>query len=132
MKIRVDRNGKVKLTKFGRLLFHFEVFLGKVPDSFRAYKWHSYNPTWLVELAQIQCPSEKWLHTALGKCTQASGHIPYIYFVNPCRPNKSGSEWQFEKSLTLEDPEKGELILDILKDGRIGGIEFFGVLLRAS
>jgi hypothetical protein len=53
-----------------------------------------------------------------------------IHFANPRRPNRSGSEWQFERNLTLEDPKQGELTLDVLKGNRVGGIEFLDVLLR--
>jgi uncharacterized protein YuzE len=35
------------------------------------------------------------------------------------------NEWQFNKNITLEHPEQGDLILDILKDGQIGGVEFW-------
>ncbi len=49
---------------------------------------------------------------------------PYVQFVSVERPNQLGSEWQFEENIVLEDEKEGTIILDILKDGRIGGIEF--------
>ena len=97
---------------------------------FRHYHWRPYDPSWLVALARAQLPNEPWLPDALARCTTASGDIPQIHFVNPRRPNRSGSEWQFERNLTLEDPKHGELTLDVLKGNRVGGIEFLDVLLR--
>ena len=49
---------------------------------------------------------------------------PYIRFVSAIRPNLLGSEWQFAENIVLEHETEGTIILDILEDGRIGGIEF--------
>ena len=97
---------------------------------FRIYRRRPYDPWWLVELAEEQLPEESWLSEALRKCTRASGSPPYIHFVSACQPNKPNSEWQFDMNLSLEHPEYGELILDILKGHRVGGVEFLGLLLR--
>lgn len=99
-------------------------------EPFQRYHWRPYDPTWLVALARTQLPEEPWLPDALAKCTKASGDIPQIHFVNPHRPNRPGSEWQFERNLELEDPEHGMLVLDVLKGNRIGAVEFLGVLLQ--
>ena len=47
----------------------------------------------------------------------------YIYLVSGKQPNEPGSEWQFAESIVLEHETEGTIVLDILKDGRIGGIE---------
>lgn len=49
---------------------------------------------------------------------------PYIHFVSSERPNQPGSEWQFDENIVLEHKTEGTIVLDILKNGRIGGIEF--------
>jgi len=98
-------------------------------NQIRRRSWRSYDPSWLVALAKEQFPDEKWLQESLKNCTQVSGEIPMLHFVDPYRPNKPGSAWQFETNRTLEDSEYGDLILDILKDKRVGGVEFLGVLL---
>jgi hypothetical protein len=46
------------------------------------------------------------------------------YFVDPQRPNEQGSEWQFLENVVMEHPTDGTIVLDILKDGRVGGVEF--------
>jgi hypothetical protein len=48
---------------------------------------------------------------------------PYTYFVDPTNPNKPGSEWQFDANIVVEHPTEGTLVLDVLKDQRIGGFE---------
>ncbi len=88
-------------------------------------RWKSYDPQWLVDLAMEQVPSETELHDALRNCTKIRGD----YFVDSSRPNKPGSEWQFDRNVTLDHPELGYIVLDILKDGRVGGIEYLGLML---
>lgn len=92
-------------------------------------RWKDYDPGWLVELAREQFPDDLALHEALLKCNKI---LNGAYFVNPARPNKKGSEWQFARSITLEDPEKGEVVLDILKDGRVGSIEMLSLTLSSK
>jgi len=48
----------------------------------------------------------------------------YIYFVNAKNPNQPNSEWQFQENLILESKIYGTLVLDILSENRLGGIEF--------
>jgi len=92
-------------------------------------KWKSYDPAWLVELAGQQMPDEPWLAEALKNCTNyCKESRAYIYFVDPSNPNKPGSEWQFKENITLEHPKEGDLVLDILMDGRVGGVEFLSKL----
>ena len=130
MKLKIDEQGKINLSLLDRLLFRLEFLFTRILWSFHRYKWRPYDPSWLVDLAQQQLPDDDCLHAALQKCTEASGTIPYIYFVHPRRANRPGSEWQFEDNIILEDPEKGELVLDVLKDGRVGGVEFLDVNLN--
>ena len=87
--------------------------------------WKPYDPEWLVELAKEQLPEETWLPAALSVCTTASQEsAAMIHFVNPANPNEPGSEWQFDTNLILEHPTEGDLVLDVLKGRRIGGVEF--------
>jgi hypothetical protein len=87
--------------------------------------WESYNPSWLVVLACEQHPQQPWLPDALSQCTRCLRESDaYIYFVNPVNPNEPGSEWQFDTSILLECPTEGLLVLDILKENRVGGVEF--------
>ena len=88
-------------------------------------RWEPYDPAWLVELARVQVPELDWLPAALAECTQCYWRSrAYVYFVDPTRPNEPGSSWQFQENIILEHPEQGGLVLDILKGGRVGGVEF--------
>ena len=93
-------------------------------------RWQAYDPSWLVKLAEQQLPEKPELAEALRACTRYSPESDaYYYFVSGRKPNQEGSAWQFKENISLRDPEEGELILDVLKDGRVGGVEFLSRLL---
>ena len=87
--------------------------------------WVSYDPTWLVELARRELPNNKAIQDALAQCTRCRHESDmYIRFVDPRNPNQPGSEWQFKINNIMIHPTEGALVLDVLKDGRVGGVEF--------
>jgi len=93
-------------------------------------EWERYDPSWLVRLKEVQEPSRPWLARALQACTKCRWESrAYVHFVNPSNANKPGAEWQLRENIVLDDPAEGELVLDILKDGRVGGL---GLLWWAS
>ena len=87
--------------------------------------WEPYDPSWLVALARDQHPSETWLQTALARCTRCQRESKaYVRFVADRNANEPGSDWQFLTNLTLESAEEGFIVLDILVNNRVGGVEF--------
>ena len=95
-------------------------------------KWKPYDPTWLVALAKERYPDEEWLVEALSKCTRCMLESKaYIYFVSPERPNQDRSEWQIVTNVGLYSRKEGLLILDILTDQRVGGVEFINNIMDA-
>lgn len=79
----------------------------------------------LAEILKQQEPRRVEIIQALEFCKK--GHWDgeaYLRFVDARNANQPGAQWQFKESIVLIDSEEGELILDILTDGRIGGIEF--------
>lgn len=86
-----------------------------------------FDPAWLVEAAKKQHPKETELHAALALCTQALGEEPIIYFVDPHSP-----DWHVARDVRINDTPRGDVEIDILKDGRIGGIEFLKAEWRAG
>jgi hypothetical protein len=77
--------------------------------------WRPYDPTWLVALAKVQTPE---LAEALARCTQAQEECPaYFLFVDP-------ATWSFDRNVILDDRREGELVLDVMTDDRVGGVEF--------
>ena len=87
--------------------------------------WTPYDPSWLVAWLRANRPELTALADALARCTRAAeGGRAYLYFVDPAAANQPGAGWQMGESVTLEHPREGTLVLDVLADGRVGGIEF--------
>ncbi len=87
--------------------------------------WVKYNPNWLVSLLQEQLPEKTEIIEAVKQCTRGVWEKKnYIYFVSPKNADLPGAEWQFEANIILDDPSRGMVVIDILKDGRVGGIQF--------
>lgn len=79
----------------------------------------------IIELIKEQEPERLDLIEQLKKSDKKNWiKQPYIHFVSAERLNIPGSEWQFDENIVLEHKIEGTIVLDILKDGRIGGIEF--------
>jgi hypothetical protein len=88
--------------------------------------WETYDPTWLVELARTTRPDVPWLADVLATCVRCRVESEwYVRFVNPEGANEPEADWQFRESLLLDDPTEGNIVLDILQDGRVGGIEYY-------
>lgn len=91
--------------------------------------WKPYDPAWLAEWVRVNRSDLPWLPDALARCIRAAeGGRAYLYFVDPADANQPGAEWQIAESVTLEHPREGTLVLDVLADRRIGGIEFLSRL----
>ena len=70
-------------------------------------------------------PEEAELLHALESCTSALWESPtYAYFVDAKNPDPPGSRREFDRNVVLEDAPEGFIVLDILKDGRVGGVEY--------
>ena len=81
----------------------------------------------LIQLVKTQAPNRIDLITALEKVEiKKWKKKAYTHFVDATNPNQPYSKWQFKESIVLED--EGTIILDILKDGSIGGVEFYELL----
>jgi hypothetical protein len=84
-----------------------------------------YDPSWLIAVAEEQAPDDTVLLEGLARSTHALGQNPaYVRFVSQANANQLGAEWQFERNVIFEDTPFGFVVVDVLKDGRIGGIEF--------
>lgn len=87
--------------------------------------WESHDPSWLADWVRAHRPELGWLADALARCTRAAkGGRAYLYFVDPADANQPGAPWQHAETVTLEHPREGTLVVDVLTDGRVGGIEF--------
>ncbi len=102
-------------------------------------RFKPYDPTWLVDLARQQRPDLPWLAESLAKCTQCHKKLwgrkkkcIYEYFVDSARANQPGAEWQIKEGIWLDHPVFGSILLDVLQDGRIGGVEFYDRLFSSG
>ena len=79
----------------------------------------------IIDLVKKQEPEREDLIIALNN--SKGGHWEnkaYYRFVDSKNANQIGSEWQFYDNIVLEHDLLGTIIIDYLKDNRIGGIEF--------
>ena len=84
----------------------------------------------LIELVKNQEPEREDVIFAL--INTIGGHWEskaYYKFVSTKNANKKGAEWQFDENIILEHETLGTIVLDYLKDKRIGGIEFVNFIL---
>jgi uncharacterized protein YuzE len=80
---------------------------------------------WIITLIKEQEPKRTDLIEQLQNSERKEWiRQAYIRFVSGEKPNLPGSEWQFEENIVLEHDTEGTIVLDILKGGQIGGIEF--------
>jgi len=80
---------------------------------------------WIVQLLKEQEPDRDEILIALKQCKNGTWERKsYVRFVDRTTPNQPWSEWQFKENIVLEHPTEGTIVIDCLKDGRIGGIEF--------
>lgn len=83
----------------------------------------------IIELVRQQEPDRQDIIIALQNCKDGRWTSNgYYQFVDSKNANQIGSEWQFDENIVLEPEYKGDIVLDLLKDGRIGGIEFMDLI----
>jgi hypothetical protein len=79
----------------------------------------------IIELLRQQEPDRTDIIEALQNTTGGRWtNNGYYSFVDSANANQPGADWQFDENIILEQVEKGDVVLDILKGGRVGGIEF--------
>jgi uncharacterized protein YuzE len=86
---------------------------------------NSHELNWIIDIAREQIGDDENLINALEKCTKGRWESnAYLQFVSSKKANEPDAEWQIQESIVLQHEIEGELVIDVLKDGRIGGIEF--------
>ncbi len=94
-------------------------------------RWKVYDPRWLAEDCQYAFSEYPWLEDALKPCCKARKRSAfYTYFEKHSRPNEPSSNWQIQESIHIEGTREGDIILDIIKENRVGGIEFISRLMK--
>ncbi|HEU5365509.1 MAG TPA: hypothetical protein VFU62_08255 [Hanamia sp.] len=82
----------------------------------------------IIKLVKQQEPERKDIIKSLKKCSggkwTSSG---YYLFVFTSKSNK-GTEWKFNENIVLEHEFLGFIVLDVLKNGSIAGIEYINLV----
>jgi len=92
-----------------------------------------FNKDYIIKLVEVQIPERQDLIIALRNCKDGFwSDNAYYRFVDSLDANQPGSEWQFDESFVLEQHDKGDIVIDFLKNGKVGGIEFTEFLLITS
>ncbi|KAB1065291.1 hypothetical protein [Salibacter halophilus] len=80
---------------------------------------------WIIDLIKEQEPDRTDLIEQLEMNERRRWiRQPYIFLLSVEKPSKPGSECQFGENIVLEHEREGTIVLDILEDGRIYGVEF--------
>jgi hypothetical protein len=81
-----------------------------------------YDSNWLIELAKKQIPNEKKIINSLKLCTTIVGFCGCgcgdPYFID-----LESDDWDFDYNKVLKREDGIDIILDIMKDKRVGSIE---------
>ena len=80
----------------------------------------------IIAFVQEQYPDRQDLIAGLQNST--GGHWKgkaYYQFVESTNANQRDAEWQHDDCIVVDE---ANIVIDLLKDGRIGGIEFLSLL----
>ncbi len=76
-------------------------------------------------MVKEQEPDRVDINDALANCKDGNWESrAYVFFVSPKNANQPGSDWQFKENIVLEHEKVRTIVIDYLKSGKIGGIEF--------
>jgi len=80
----------------------------------------------IIALVREQYPERKDLIVALQNATGGLWtDKAYFQFIDSTNANQPGESWQHDDCIVVE---KANIVIDLLKDGRIGGIEFLSLI----
>ena len=83
----------------------------------------------IIKILEKEDPKNENLIQLLENCSGGNWEsIAYFRFVNPKNANQPNSEWQFQENIIIEHNEIGTIIIDLLKNNKIGGIELLNQL----
>ena len=87
-------------------------------------EWTSFDSTWLIELVKQQLPEEGWLLDSLFRVNRAQyDGVSYYLFIEREKASDGNVDWEFNRNIKLRDPERGEIVLDILNNNEVAGME---------
>ena len=91
----------------------------------RTVETNKFNLDWIIDLVKVQEPDRTDIIEALADCKNGKWESQaYVYYINPKNANQPGADWQFQENIVLEHEKEGTIVIDFLKDGKVGEIEF--------
>lgn len=82
----------------------------------------------IIQLVKQQEPGRSDIIKSLKKCSggkwTSSGYYQFVFGSK----NNKGPEWKFNENIVLEHEFLGFIVLDVLKNGSIGGIEYINLI----
>ena len=81
----------------------------------------------IIELVKQQVPERADVVKSLKKCSEGEWTSSGYFQFSLSKKGKS-ADWKFNENLLLEHEFLGFIVLDILKNGRIAGIEFINLI----
>lgn len=98
----------------------YNLFMGEIIDI-----------NYIIELIERQKPERLDVIEALRNASNGKwASAGYYQFVDSKNANQPGADWQIDESFALAQENDANIVLDLLKDGRIGGVEFLGLIDR--
>lgn len=92
-------------------------------------KYIPYNPDWIIAVVESVAPERIDVIEMLRNCTMAYHRsAAYVQFIDVKNANQESAVWQFKECLRIDHPSHDTILIDILNDGKIGGIEFWKYL----
>ena len=84
----------------------------------------------IIKLVKEQEPEREDIILSLQNCNEGkwTSKAYYSFVISDNKPNQLGSNWQHSECIEIEDYFGGNIVLDILKDDKIGGIEFLELI----
>lgn len=79
----------------------------------------------VIDLIKTNMPKKSSIQKVLENVKNGQWESKTYYkFIDSTHANKPGAEWQFKENMIVEHPTLGTIVLDILTEDRLGGIEF--------
>ncbi|ANF52369.1 hypothetical protein A0O34_18425 [Chryseobacterium glaciei] len=79
----------------------------------------------VIDLIKLNIPEKSSLKDTLENAKNGNWESKAYYrYVDSKNANKTDAEWQFKENIVFNHPKLGTIVLDILQDERLGGIEF--------
>lgn len=88
--------------------------------------WEPYDAQWLISLL-LAADEIAVAADAKGRNWAEVGPH-YVRFVDAERPNQEGAAWKHQRCMRLSSQSHGEIVVDVLSNDRVGGVELLDSL----